>query len=65
MIEQRIADQTTLRAAAGSAMLLVQVAAAQAAVGPFARQGRETPQTATLRYRAASGLVPAAVRAHR
>lgn len=65
MTEQRIVDQTTLRAAAGSAMLLVQVAAAQAGIGPFARQGRETPQVASLRYRAASGLVPAALRAHR
>jgi hypothetical protein len=42
------------RAAAGSAMLLLQAAAAQAEIGPFARRGRETPRAAAQYYRAAS-----------
>ncbi|SEG52112.1 hypothetical protein [Bosea lathyri] len=42
------------RAAAGSAMLLLQLAAAQAEIGPFARRGRETPGVAAQHYRTAS-----------
>lgn len=42
------------RAAAGSAMLLLQLAACQAEIGPFARRERETPQMAARLYRAAA-----------
>lgn len=49
------------RALAGSAMLLVQMAAGAAEIGPFARRGRETPQAAALSYRLASRLAPARI----
>ena len=42
------------RAAAGSAMLLLQLAASQAEIGPFARRERETPEIAARLYRAAA-----------
>ncbi|KRD99885.1 hypothetical protein ASE63_10215 [Bosea sp. Root381] len=42
------------RAAAASAMLLLQLAASQAEIGPFARRGRETPEMAARLYRAAA-----------
>lgn len=37
------------------AMILLQIAASQAEIGPFARRGREAPQVAAGRYRAAAG----------
>jgi hypothetical protein len=42
------------RAAAGCAMLLLQLAASQAEIGPFARRERETPEAAARLYRAAA-----------
>jgi len=42
------------RAAADCAMLLLQLAASQAEIGPFARRGRETPEMAARLYRAAA-----------
>lgn len=42
------------RAAAGSAILLLQLAASQAEIGPFARRERETPEMAARLYRAAA-----------
>jgi hypothetical protein len=42
------------RAAAGVAMLLLQLAASQAEIGPFARRERETPEAAARLYRAAA-----------
>lgn len=42
------------RAAAGSAILLLQLAASQAEIGPFARRERETPQVAARLYQAAA-----------
>lgn len=42
------------RAKAGFAMLLLQLAASQAEIGPFARRDRETPQAAARLYRAAA-----------
>ncbi|RDJ21660.1 hypothetical protein DWF00_25195 [Bosea caraganae] len=37
------------------AMILLQLAASQAEIGPFARRGREAPQVAAARYRVAAG----------
>lgn len=37
------------------AMVLLQLAASQAEIGPFAGRGRETPQIAAARYRTAMG----------
>lgn len=42
------------RAAADFAMLLLQLAASQAEIGPFARRERETPDMAARLYRAAA-----------
>lgn len=42
------------RAAAGFAMLLLQLAASQAEIGPFARRERETPAMAARLYREAA-----------
>ncbi len=42
------------RAEAGFAMLLLQLAASQAEIGPFARRERETPEAAARLYRAAA-----------
>ncbi len=39
--------------AAGKAMLLLQIAASHAAIGPFAKLARETPAAAARRYGAA------------
>lgn len=36
------------------AMILLQLAASQAEIGPFARQARETPQVAARLYREAA-----------
>jgi hypothetical protein len=58
MTDNENRERVAVRAAAGSAVLLLQLAAAQAEIGPFARRGRETPQAAAQRYRAAFQLVP-------
>ncbi|HEV7258617.1 MAG TPA: hypothetical protein VGN82_12630 [Bosea sp. (in: a-proteobacteria)] len=42
------------RTEAGVAMLLLQLAASQAEIGPFARRERETPAAAARLYRAAA-----------
>lgn len=42
------------RATAGCAMLLLQLAASQAEIGPFARRDRETPEAAARLYRVAA-----------
>ncbi len=42
------------RAAAGFAMLLLQLAASKAEIGPFATRERETPEMAARLYRAAA-----------
>lgn len=47
-------EQGGERATAGFAMLLLQLAASQAEIGPFARRDRETPQAAARLYRAAA-----------
>ncbi|MBY0395529.1 MAG: hypothetical protein K2X91_03535 [Thermoleophilia bacterium] len=54
MAESAYREQAGERAAAASAMLLLQLAASQAEIGPFARRGRETPQMAAGLYRAAA-----------
>ncbi len=41
-------------ATAGFAMLLLQLAASQAEIGPFASRERETPEAAARFYRAAA-----------
>jgi hypothetical protein len=38
------------------AMVLLQLAASQAEIGPFARRGREAPQVAAARYRGAAAI---------
>ena len=40
-----------------SALVLLQAAAARAEIGPFARRGRASPQSAAVCYRAAARLV--------
>lgn len=40
--------------APNAAILLLQAAASQAEIGPFARRGLETPREAARRYQAAS-----------
>lgn len=42
------------RPLAGPAILLVQIAASHAEIGPFARRGQETPQAAARCYEAAA-----------
>lgn len=42
------------RATAGFTMLLLQLAASEAEIGPFARRERETPEAAARLYRAAA-----------
>ncbi|PZN94824.1 MAG: hypothetical protein DCF30_19790 [Hyphomicrobiales bacterium] len=54
MIDSVHRERDGERAAAGSAMLLLQLAASQAEIGPFARRERETPQMAARLYRAAA-----------
>ncbi|MGX5735086.1 hypothetical protein [Bosea thiooxidans] len=44
------------RNASASALLLLQVAATRAEIGPFARQARATPQAAAGSYRTAARL---------
>ena len=54
MVRSEQRERAGERAAAASAILLVQLAASQAEIGPFARRGRETPETAARLYRAAA-----------
>lgn len=49
-------EQAALQDEARLALLLLQVAAAQAGIGCFAARQRATPQTATRLYRAAMTL---------
>jgi hypothetical protein len=49
-----IGRENSERLAPGAAILLLQAAASQAEIGPFARRGLETPREAARRYRAAS-----------
>lgn len=59
MAESGHREQADGRVAAGSAMLLLQLAASQAEIGPFARRGCETPQVATGFYRRTARLLSA------
>lgn len=43
-------------AAADSSLLLLQVAASEAQIGPFARRSREIPEAAVRRYRETSQI---------
>jgi len=54
MVESNRREAAGERAAAACAILLLQHAASQAEIGPFARRGRETPDTAARLYRAAA-----------
>lgn len=49
-------DQPLAREEARIALLLLQVAASQAEIGPFARRQRATAQAATRLYRSAQAL---------
>lgn len=51
MSEAAFESDGRLRNAAAAALLLLQAAAARAEIGPFARQGRATPQAAAGSYR--------------
>ncbi len=59
MAESASREQTGKTIAAASAMLLLQLAASQAEIGPFARRGRETPQMAAGLYRRTARLLAA------
>lgn len=48
-------DESRAGAPRTLAMVLLQLAASQAEIGPFARRGREAPQVAAGRYRVAAG----------
>lgn len=48
-------DESKAGAPRTLAMVLLQLAASQAEIGPFARRGREAPQVAAARYRVAAG----------
>ena len=47
------------RLAPNAAILLLQAAASQAEIGPFARRGLETPREAARRYQAAMRVLAA------
>ena len=49
-----IGRETSARLGPNAAILLLQAAASQAEIGPFARRGLETPSEAARRYREAS-----------
>lgn len=49
-------DRSNEFRAAAAGLLLVQMAASQAEIGPFAKRARETPQAAADLYRAATTL---------
>ena len=57
MSESEHREQASERALADSAMLMLQLAASQAEIGPFARRSRETPQMAAGRYRDSARLL--------
>lgn len=56
MSETAFANEGSARNASASALLLLQVAATRAEIGPFALQGRATPQAAAGSYRTAARL---------
>jgi hypothetical protein len=58
-----IGRENSERLAPGAAILLLQAAASQAEIGPFARRGLETPREAARRYRAVMAV--GALRARR
>jgi len=47
-------EESSITAPRALAMVLLQLAASQAEIGPFAARGREAPQVAAGRYRAAA-----------
>lgn len=47
-------DESGVNAPRTPAMILLQLAASQAEIGPFARREREAPQVASARYRMAA-----------
>ena len=57
MSEAVFGNEGSTRNTSASALLLLQAAAARAEIGPFARQGRATPQAAAGSYRTAARLV--------
>jgi len=57
MSEAAFENEGNARNASASALLLLQAAAARAEIGPFARQGRTTPQAAAVSYRTVARLV--------
>ncbi|MNL89277.1 hypothetical protein D3C87_2194910 [compost metagenome] len=56
MSEAASGIEGSARNASASALLLLQAAATRAEIGPFARQGRATPQAAAGSYRTAALL---------
>lgn len=61
-MSEAIGSEGSARSASASALLLLQAAAARAEIGPFARQGRATPQAAAGRYLTAARLIAEAAR---
>jgi hypothetical protein len=59
MAESEHRERAGGHAVAGSAMLLLQLAASQAEIGPFARRERETPLVAAGLYRRTARLLSA------
>ena len=59
MAEARVWPEQGVVSTNASALVLLQAAAARAGIGPFARRGKATPQSAAGCYRAAAQLVPA------
>jgi hypothetical protein len=60
--ERRSAERRRPPAMVVPAAFLVQLAASQAGIGPFARRGRETPAIAAGLYRKAAGTPRATTR---
>ncbi|KUL93498.1 hypothetical protein DK26_21770 [Bosea sp. WAO] len=60
--ERRRAERRSPPAMVVPAAFLVQLAASQAGIGPFARRGRETPAIAAGLYRKAAGAPRAPAR---
>lgn len=58
MVEARVWPGRDAAHVESSALLLLQAAAARAEIGPFARNGITTPQSAAGCYRAAAQLLP-------
>lgn len=59
MAESEHRERASGQTAAGSAILLLQLAASQAEIGPFARRDRETPLIATGLYSRTARLLAA------